>query len=232
MASYWCRGEHLIPSTAELLTASVPRSSSLPPVKDDDGEDQVVEGVPAEEEGRRHQRCFFNLWTRLWPFCTTAKRASRSKLKDHQWPARAASTGVQEQLQPRRRRHLRRLPPGVGLQRADVSQEHEGVALGSIQGEAEGAQEPSHTRQRCRDRGIGERGHTVTWRKEQEVIKDCFKKMLGKKTQKDLSTWRCFIPFRHTERSAVCWWWWRWQGAFDFLAQHCRNIIMCDMKYW
>lgn len=170
----------------------------------------MVEVIHAEEEGWRPQGRCFNppRWIWVWPFCSTAKGPP-----DHQWPVHAASTGVQQQLQPRQQWHLRWLPPGFGLQWADVSQEHEGVTLRSIQGEAEGALEPSHTREGYRECGIRERGHTVTVRRS--ALKDCFLKMLEQK-KKDLSTWRCFIPFRHTKRCAVCWWWWIWQGAFDY----------------
>lgn len=151
---------------AELLTASVPFSSILPLVEYDNREGQMVEGIPAEEETWNLQRRCYNptFWTRLWPFCTVATGARHSKLQDQQWPAHAAPTGVQQQLQKLHGGDLRRSPPGPVLQRADLSQEHEGVTLRSIQGKEEGAFEPSHTRQGYRKCGPREGGHTVTAR--------------------------------------------------------------------
>lgn len=62
-----------------------------------------------------------------------------------------------------------------------MSQKHESVTLGSVQGEAEGALEPPHPGERDRDRGTWERGRAVTARRKAEGIKDCFRKMLEEK---------------------------------------------------
>lgn len=194
---------------AELLMLSVPCSSSLRPVKDD-REGPMVEGIPAKEEERRPQGHQHSPQLRpgLWPFCTPSREAS--SLQAQRGPA---STGVQQGLQPPQRRHLRRLPPGVGVQRADVSQEHERVTLGSVQGEEEAAQEPSYNgAKRDRERGVGgERGRAVTVRRK--GIKDCFLKRCLKKKEDASLCWGkpiCLLCV------LLWWWWWRWQGAFNF----------------
>lgn len=162
---------------------SVSCSNSLPPVKDDNREDPMVEGIPAKEEEWRLQGYLYtsNLRTGLRPFCPNCvwetERAHRwSSLKDHRRPV---PTRIQE-LQPPQWWNLWRLPSGVGLQWADMSQEHEGVALRSIQGEEEGALEPSYTGQRDREWCIRERGHAVTVRRRRgwskTVLQRCLKK--------------------------------------------------------
>lgn len=215
--------------------AFLPCSSSLPPGKDDNREKQMVEGVPAKAEDRRAQGHRFtpHLWPRVWPLRTTAreaKRAHRRSLQDPRRPVLAVSARPRQTLQPPQRWHLRRLPPGVSLQRADVSQEHEGVTFRSIQGEEKSALEPPHTGERDRERAGGEGGRTVTLRRgtwSETALPRCLKRRIWAHEEASFP-WGAPRGLLYVVMMVVM----KVTRSLQLVAKYCRSNVMWYSCWW
>lgn len=218
--------------------ASVPCSTFLSLDKDGNREGQMVAGVPAKEEDHRLQGPCFNQdhWSRLWPFCKwpwEAKRAHCSALKEPWWQVTHLSTGAQQELQPPQWWNWWQPRAGFSLQWADVSQEHEGVPLRSVEGEEEGALKPSNTGERDRVCGNRERGHTVTVRKRRRcsktALQSCWKKGEGFRYMKMLLSpgtcqdFSCVLVMMVMMKMTRC---------FQPWAQYCRITASDTRNIW
>lgn len=148
----------------------------------------MVEGIPAKEKGPQGS----SLWCELWPL---GKILSCS--------LQGLPAGVQQQLQPAQRWNLRRLPTGLGLQWADLSQEHEYIALRPIQRKEEDPYNYSNRAERERERDVWERGRTVTARSKKPgdqrlLYRDAWRR----RRRRNQGLWRCFTLMKHARNSA------------------------------
>lgn len=191
------------------------------PLVKDDREGPVVEGIPAKEKDLQGS----NLWCGLWPL---GKSLSCS-LQD--LPA-----GVQQQLQPAQRWNLRRLPTRLGLQWADLSQEHEDIALRPIQRKEKDPFNSSNRGERERERDVWERGRTVTARSKKPgdqrlLYRDAWRR----RRRRDQGLWRCFTLMKHARNFSFFFFYMlvmMKMMSIQVLAQYWKKRMILDICWW